>query len=379
MHKKILLLFVHLEGNSNLFENIFVKDSFRKVRMIMKIFKRRKLRFRFYLLVLLVFVFAVWLNIELFKMENITCLTAGGGICNQIFLYTIFEFTAYGSIMLFALMLIYIYIFNCNEVIKVVTKNEEVIEIVETPLITQLVVVKTKKVKVIVRYKKDIINYVTSNTELSNYKSSQVINVIFDEIKNQLVQGNQVNIQGFGTFKKYKVQEHAGVNPGTGESIVIEAHNRIKFTASRELKSLFINQIPDFSNKEYVTAVPIPQIEESTSTQSKVEIKKQGNLTKKNKSDVVVKYKQDIIKAIMVSTELSKSKSSLFLNTFVKEICHSLIEGKTVNIEELGTFKKYRVESHKGVNPATQKEIVIEAHNRIKYIPSKLLKIKLNK
>jgi len=236
-------------------------------------------------------------------------------------------------------------------------------------------IVKIHKTKVIVKYKKDIIDSVATDTELSKYKSSKILNTILDEIREQLVEGNIVNIKQFGKFKKYRVKEHAGVNPGTGEGIVIEAHNRIKFSASSQLKQLFIDQAPDFTKKEYIPV--LKKIEELPKEEKKVE-ESVVEKVKKPKIKVIVKYKKDIIDYVAADTELSKYKSSKILNAILDEIREQLVEGNVVNIKQFGKFKKYHVHEHAGVNPGTGEGIVIKAHNRIRYVPSKDLKSKLN-
>lgn len=68
------------------------------------------------------------------------------------------------------------------------------------------------------------------------------MNIMFDEIINELVEGNDINIEDFGKLNKYNVNEHTGINTGTGEKIVIETHNRVKFAASPTLKKLFSSE-----------------------------------------------------------------------------------------------------------------------------------------
>lgn len=218
-----------------------------------------------------------------------------------------------------------------------------------------------------------MIKDVVSNTSLTSYQSAKVINTIFGEITNELVKGNIVSIEEFGRFKKYRVEDHAGVNPGTGESIVIEAHNRINFAPSKQLKDSFKGQKPNFKKKEYVkNKVIIEKAVEENDVIVKPAVKKA------KKPAVISRRKTDIIKAIMTSTGLSKGKSSLFLNTMLDQVTTDMIDGNTVSLDGVGTFKKYRVEDHAGVNPGTGESIVIEAHNRVKYVPSKDLKSKLN-
>jgi nucleoid DNA-binding protein len=56
-----------------------------------------------------------------------------------------------------------------------------------------------------------------------------------------------------------------------------------------------------------------------------------------------------------------------------------LLKGETVNIDGLGTFKKYRVDEYTTKNPITKEELVVETHNRIRYQPDKVFKESINK
>lgn len=71
--------------------------------------------------------------------------------------------------------------------------------------------------------------------------SEEVVDTIIEEISMAVKSGHKVSLGGFGIFTmKNKAQSEAR-NPKTGEKVVVPAHNKIKFTASKQLKE-FINK-----------------------------------------------------------------------------------------------------------------------------------------
>ncbi len=71
--------------------------------------------------------------------------------------------------------------------------------------------------------------------------SEEIVDTVLEQISFALKSGHKVSLGGFGIFlMKNKAQSEAR-NPKTGEKVVVPAHNKIKFTASSQLKE-FINK-----------------------------------------------------------------------------------------------------------------------------------------
>jgi len=64
---------------------------------------------------------------------------------------------------------------------------------------------------------------------LSVETSKKFAELFFQIIRRELKNSDSFSVHGFGTFKKNWIEESRGINPQTGESIVIPAHYRIKF------------------------------------------------------------------------------------------------------------------------------------------------------
>lgn len=77
-------------------------------------FKVRKFKVWYYVLLVVVFALALWLNSIYLQMETIVC-TSADGVCSQIQSYVNYEYLAFGSIAVFAIMVIYMYLFNLRK------------------------------------------------------------------------------------------------------------------------------------------------------------------------------------------------------------------------------------------------------------------------
>jgi len=63
-----------------------------------------------------------------------------------------------------------------------------------------------------------------------------IVNAVFEAVAKNLVEGNDVTITNFGTFKVVEREAREGRNPRTGEEIYIPARNMPVFRASRSFK-----------------------------------------------------------------------------------------------------------------------------------------------
>jgi nucleoid DNA-binding protein len=73
---------------------------------------------------------------------------------------------------------------------------------------------------------------------LSQAESQRIVDGIFEMIRERLLHGEKVLLSGFGCFRVRTRRERRGVNPQTGESIVVPGRKAIIFKPSRYLKSV---------------------------------------------------------------------------------------------------------------------------------------------
>lgn len=84
---------------------------------------------------------------------------------------------------------------------------------------------------------------VAKATGLKKKEAEAAVNAVFSSIENALVNGEKVQLVGFGTFEIKERAERKGINPATRESIIIPASRRLNFTVGKSLKAT-LNEKP---------------------------------------------------------------------------------------------------------------------------------------
>ena len=84
--------------------------------------------------------------------------------------------------------------------------------------------------------KADIIESVYEKVGFSKKDSAEIVEMVFDTIKETLERGEKIKISGFGNFIVRDKNARVGRNPQTGEEIKIKASKAPKFTAGKALK-----------------------------------------------------------------------------------------------------------------------------------------------
>jgi DNA-binding protein HU-beta len=88
--------------------------------------------------------------------------------------------------------------------------------------------------------KTDIISAMcAANPKLSRAKHAESFTAVLDAVKTLLMQGNDISLTKFGSFKVKETAERPARNPMTGEKVIVPAYKRVVFKASAEvLKAL---------------------------------------------------------------------------------------------------------------------------------------------
>jgi DNA-binding protein HU-beta len=73
---------------------------------------------------------------------------------------------------------------------------------------------------------------------MSRADAQKTVDTIFGIIKERLVQGEKVLLSGFGCFRVVHRRDRKGVNPQTGEPIVIAGRKAVVFKPSGQIKSV---------------------------------------------------------------------------------------------------------------------------------------------
>ena len=86
--------------------------------------------------------------------------------------------------------------------------------------------------------KKDLIDAVAKDCDLTKEKATVAVDAMLDHIKRTMKGGAEVRIPDFGTFKVAQRKARDGRNPATGATIKIPASAVPKFTPAKGLKDL---------------------------------------------------------------------------------------------------------------------------------------------
>ncbi|HJL39920.1 MAG TPA: integration host factor subunit alpha [Myxococcales bacterium LLY-WYZ-16_1] len=71
---------------------------------------------------------------------------------------------------------------------------------------------------------------------LSRRDSAEIVDLLFESIKETLAEGEAVKISGFGNFVVREKKPRVGRNPQTGQDIEISARRVLSFKPSQVLK-----------------------------------------------------------------------------------------------------------------------------------------------
>ncbi|OGP13765.1 MAG: integration host factor subunit alpha [Deltaproteobacteria bacterium RIFCSPLOWO2_02_FULL_50_16] len=85
--------------------------------------------------------------------------------------------------------------------------------------------------------KAEIIETIYNKIGFSKKESADIVELVFDTIKETLEKGEKIKISGFGNFVVRTKKPRIGRNPQTGEEIEISARKVLTFRPSQVLKS----------------------------------------------------------------------------------------------------------------------------------------------
>ena len=83
--------------------------------------------------------------------------------------------------------------------------------------------------------KADIVDLVYEKVGFTRHEAAQAVDIILNEIKDSLAQGENVRISRFASFILRKKNARSARNPKTGESIRISARTVLTFKPSKQL------------------------------------------------------------------------------------------------------------------------------------------------
>ncbi len=84
--------------------------------------------------------------------------------------------------------------------------------------------------------KSEIVKKLAEKENLKRKIAEEIVDIVFDSMKEALVNGDKVEIRGFGTFKVKHYKPYEGRNPRTGEVINVSEKKLPFFKVGKELK-----------------------------------------------------------------------------------------------------------------------------------------------
>ena len=91
--------------------------------------------------------------------------------------------------------------------------------------------------------RKDIIDQVSESLKGKKRIIADVVNVLFDAMRDQLIDGNRIEIRGFGTLTVKETNAWSNArNPRTGEHIQVPPYRKVRFVPGQLIKGALRTQ-----------------------------------------------------------------------------------------------------------------------------------------
>jgi integration host factor subunit beta len=85
--------------------------------------------------------------------------------------------------------------------------------------------------------KSELVSILAKETDLPLRKSEEIVNAVFDALSKALMDGNRIEIRGFGSFEIREYGSYVGRNPKTGAQIDVSQKRLPFFKAGKELRT----------------------------------------------------------------------------------------------------------------------------------------------
>ena len=84
--------------------------------------------------------------------------------------------------------------------------------------------------------KSELIEALAIRIDVPKKRAEDIVNAVFDSMKDALVSEERIEIRGFGSFSIREYQAKKGRNPRTGESVQVDEKKSVHFKAGKELR-----------------------------------------------------------------------------------------------------------------------------------------------
>jgi integration host factor subunit beta len=84
--------------------------------------------------------------------------------------------------------------------------------------------------------KSEFIEVLSSELNLTSTKATGIVNTILDSMTDELVNGGNVEVRGFGSFTVREYESYEGKNPKTGKKTYVKAKKLPFFKVGKALR-----------------------------------------------------------------------------------------------------------------------------------------------
>ena len=89
--------------------------------------------------------------------------------------------------------------------------------------------------------KADLVEAIHVKVGFSKKESADIVEMVFDTMKESLAHGEKIKVSGFGNFEVRDKRSRVGRNPQTGQEIEISARRVLTFKPSQVLRGTLKN------------------------------------------------------------------------------------------------------------------------------------------
>lgn len=84
--------------------------------------------------------------------------------------------------------------------------------------------------------KSELVERLALKSGLGNLQAEDIVNLMFDKMRNSLATGKRIEIRGFGSFTVKDYKSYWGRNPKTGDKIKVQPKRLPAFKVGKELR-----------------------------------------------------------------------------------------------------------------------------------------------
>lgn len=84
--------------------------------------------------------------------------------------------------------------------------------------------------------KSEFIELIAGRLDIPRSQSYEIVNAIFDAMKEALLKEDRIELRGFGSFSIREYDSRQGRNPRTGEKVAVDSKKSVHFKVGKELR-----------------------------------------------------------------------------------------------------------------------------------------------